>query len=392
MKKEIKKLRRPNGDGSLYFAQNGYWYYAKRLTINGVKKRVKTCAKTKAEAIRKFYNKYGDDNLLSFEDKKDLLINELFLYWLMNVKKLSVTSSTLKSNLMVFRLYIKPYFEEKTISVFNNNTLLTFFNRLIDIQISKSMFLKTKFLVNQFSTFLVLNSYLDSYPLILNSIKYPKNKEEIKYKALPKEIRNEYIDKLDNNPTLKTICYLGLFAGMRIGEILSLNWNDIDFEKRTINIKTSLLKDYKFNNVGEKILSTRKIGTTKTTCSLRVVPIVDKLLDVLKEWKVMRLIIESKVSESLLFTYQDNFRSYSGTRRMLDRFNKRYGFDKYDIHFHTFRHTFATILFEQKVNPKIIQLLLGHKSVKTTLEIYNNVNLHSEELLELINDKFCNFL
>ena len=89
-----------------------------------------------------------------------------------------------------------------------------------------------------------------------------------------------------------------------------------------------------------------------------------------------------------MFDHENDLRSYSGTRRLLKRFNDKYGFSKYDIHFHTFRHTFATMLFEKKVNPKIIQLLLGHKSVKTTLEIYNNVNIYNDEMLEIIKDVF----
>lgn len=388
MKKQNKKIRRSYGDGSLYFDKNGYWYYAKRLIINGIRKRVKTCAKSKTEAIRKFYNKYGDDNSLNFENKNNLEINELFLHWLMNVKRLSVTSSTLNSNLMIFRLYIKPYFENKTIGTINNNTILLFFNHLLHTQAPKSMFIKSKFLLNQFSNFLVLNNYLDCYPLMLNSIKYPKSKDEIKYKAIPKEIRRDYIEKLNNHPTLKIICYLGLFAGMRIGEILSLRWSALDLEKRTININTSIFKDYKFDKRGKLIISTRNIGTTKTSCSLRVVPIVDKLYDAIIDWKLTQTFISGK--NPLLFAYENNLRSYSGTRRLLDRFNKKYGFEKYNIHFHTFRHTFATVLFEQKVNPKIIQCLLGHKSVKTTLEIYNNVNLQGEDLLNFINDKFSN--
>ncbi len=81
-------------------------------------------------------------------------------------------------------------------------------------------------------------------------------------------------------------------------------------------------------------------------------------------------------------------RSYSGTKRLLDVFNKKYGYENYNIYFHSFRHTFATILFEKKVNSKIIQLLLGHKSVKTTLEIYNNVNIYNDEMLKIIQDAF----
>lgn len=74
---------------------------------------------------------------------------------------------------MVYRLYIKPYFENKYINVVNNNTLLIYFNYLLNKQLSKNSFMKTKFLVNQFSRFLVLNNYIDTYPIILNNIKYP---------------------------------------------------------------------------------------------------------------------------------------------------------------------------------------------------------------------------
>ena len=345
MKKEIKKTRRPNGDGSLYYSANGYWYFAKRMVINGERKRVKTSAKTKIEAIRKFYEKYGDDNSLSIDDKNNLQINEVLIYWLMNVKRLSISSSTLCSNLMVYRLYIKPYFENKTLNIINNNSLLVFFNYLLNNNIPKSMFLKTKFVLNQFANYLVLNNYIESYPLILNSIKYPKSRDEIKYKALPKEIRQDYIKKLNNHQPLKTLCYLGLYAGMRIGEILSLRWKDVDLDKRVFHINSSLTKTYQFNNAGETISNKRKIGTTKTNCSIRAVPIIDGLYTILTEWKGLQLVVNSKDKGSLLFDHENDLRSYSGTRRLLKRYNDKYGFSKYDIHFHTFRHTFATMLF-----------------------------------------------
>lgn len=66
-------------------------------------------------------------------------------------------------------------------------------------------------------------------------------------------------------------------------------------------------------------------------------------------------------------------RSYSGTRKIYSNFAKRHGFLK-KIHFHTLRHTYSTMLFEANENPKIIQSLLGHKSVKTTLTVYNSVD------------------
>ena len=257
------------------------------MLINGERKRVKSSAKTKLEAIRKLYEKCGDDNTLSIDDKNNFQINEVLIYWLMNVKRLSVNSSTLCSNLMVYRLYIKPYFENKTLSIINNNSLLVFFNYLLNNNIPKSMFLKTKFVLNKFASYLVLNNYIESYPLILNNIKYPKGRDEIKYKALPKDIRQDYIEKLNNHQLLKTLCYLGLYAGMRIGDILSLRWKYVDLDKRVIYINSSLTKTYQFNNNGETISNKRKIGTTKTNCSIRAVPIIDELYTTLTERKVL---------------------------------------------------------------------------------------------------------
>ena len=222
----------------------------------------------------------------------------------------------------------------------------------------------------------------------MNNIKYPKSRDEIKYKALPKEIRKEYIEKLNNHQTLKTLCYLGLYAGMRIGEILSLRWKDVDLDKRVIFINSSLTKTYQFNNDGETISNKRKIGTTKTNCSIRAVPIIDELYKTLTEWKVLQLVVKGKNKDSLLFDHENDLRSYSGTRRLLKRFNVKYGFSKYDIHFHGLRHTFSNMLFEMNENPKVIQQLLGHRDVKTAITVYNSVdNEYIRQTTEKFNEK-----
>ena len=64
---------------------------------------------------------------------------------------------------------------------------------------------------------------------------------------------------------------------------------------------------------------------------------------------------------------------------------------RFNIHFHKLRHTYATMLLEKGTNPKIVQFLLGHRSVKTTLEIYNNVNDNINEWSHFINDIFNNY-
>lgn len=70
----------------------------------------------------------------------------------------------------------------------------------------------------------------------------------------------------------------------------------------------------------------------------------------------------------------DSLRSYGGTKKILYRFLKSNNLDKYNIHFHTLRHTYSNTLFEAEQNPKVIQSLLGHKDVKTTITTYNSVD------------------
>lgn len=68
------------------------------------------------------------------------------------------------------------------------------------------------------------------------------------------------------------------------------------------------------------------------------------------------------------------FRTYSGTQKILNRFLKKYKLTEYNIHFHGLRHTYSNMLFEVNQNPKVIQNLLGHKDVKTTISTYNSVD------------------
>ena len=104
------------------------------------------------------------------------------------------------------------------------------------------------------------------------------------------------------------------------------------------------------------------------------------LIDALNEWKEIRTVLQKKTGikfvnhDSLVFsTDEGTLRTYSGLRTILDRFLRKHGLEKERITFHVFRHTFATMLFEVGVNPRIVQLLMGHKDVETTLSIYTHV-------------------
>ena len=66
-------------------------------------------------------------------------------------------------------------------------------------------------------------------------------------------------------------------------------------------------------------------------------------------------------------------RTYSGLRSLLIRFLKRNGLEDTGINLYSFRHTFATMLLEERENPKIVSSLMGHVKVETTLSRYSHV-------------------
>ena len=73
---------------------------------------------------------------------------------------------------------------------------------------------------------------------------------------------------------------------------------------------------------------------------------------------------------------------------IFDRFIKRHNLGKYNIHFHGLRHTFSNMLFEMNENPKVIQQLLGHRDVKTTITVYNSVDSeYVRQTTEKFNEK-----
>ena len=88
-----------------------------------------------------------------------------------------------------------------------------------------------------------------------------------------------------------------------------------------------------------------------------------------------QIITNLTLPTSFVFANDDgSYRTYLGTRVIFDRFKHKNGLDKYNIHFHGLRHTFSNVFFEMNENLKVIQQLLGHRDVKTT--VHTNNRLH----------------
>ena len=148
---------------------------------------------------------------------------------------------------------------------------------------------------------------------------------------------------------------LCLYTGLRIGELLALRWNDIDFEKNILSVMKTC---HDGNENGEHV---RIIDSPKTEKSRRQIPLPKTLAKILKEMKK-----KSKCEFVIADDEKPVFiRSYQRTFELL---LKKLGLPHKG--FHSLRHTFATRAIECGMDVKSLSEILGHKNATITLNRY----------------------
>lgn len=148
------------------------------------------------------------------------------------------------------------------------------------------------------------------------------------------------------------ICF---YTGLRIGELLALTWNDIDFEKKRLLVTKTCYDGYV--NGKHCVIN----GTPKTESSLRQIPLPKSVIDLLKKLKKQNrseFVISNNGKQMLVRSYQRTF------ELMLKKLKIPHK------GFHATRHTFATRAIECGMDIKSLSEILGHKNATVTLNRY----------------------
>ncbi|MCX8130903.1 MAG: site-specific integrase [Clostridia bacterium] len=223
--------------------------------------------------------------------------------------------------------------------------------------------------------------YMTSNPC--EAVKAPrKAKHEIK--VLTDDQVEELLKRVKNEAAYIPI-YIAITTGMRLGEILGLQVNDVDIKESTFYIQHG----YKREN-GAMVLK-----STKTHRSRRPVSMLPGTKEIIKAYRdeaeaIREEFKEIKIISNHFCIWPDGspiLPDYVG--RVFKRHARSMRLDE-DITFHNLRHTHATWLLKQGVHPKVVQERLGHASINTTLDLYSQFipNLQRDIISGLNTDIF----
>lgn len=184
-------------------------------------------------------------------------------------------------------------------------------------------------------------------------------------------------------PTQFKLFYLlAIYGGMRRGEILALEWSDLNFVQHSVSItKSTTIVDGKPLTKGPK-----------TRSSIRVVSVPAFIMELAKEWKTeqlrYRMAIGSQwAGENHIFIQWNGKQMHPDTpyktfKRIIKRYNEtvKNEADKLpDIPLHGLRHTSATLLISQNVDVRTVSGRLGHAQTSTTMDIYSHALKEMDE-------------
>ena len=289
---------------------------------------------------------------------------QLFLLWLED-KRIQVKESTYATYYQIIHGHIVPYFKGTKASQLANEAVNQFVKDKLDHgRLDGTGGLSPKRVCDLLTILLQIVQYGEKKGAIAGfdyDIARPKA-EYSELAVLTHDEQEKLLAHVKANLDHKKLGILiAFYAGARLGELCALQWSDIDFGTGILNISKTLQR---IKDTGPA--STKKtkmvIDAPKSKKSIRAIPLSTDLLCTLKQWK------QEQPSTNYVLSGKAK---YVDPRVMQDSFKEYLKLAKVELtKFHALRHTFATRAKEQQFDDKSLSELLGHSSVRFTLERY----------------------
>ncbi|MDU0409777.1 tyrosine-type recombinase/integrase [Lactococcus lactis] len=355
--------------------------------ITGKRTRhIKKGFKTKAEA-EAYEARFRIFELNKIHHKEKLSIDYLYSLMVQEDKAANKKMSYIITQKNSFNNYFREYFSKADMKKITYNEVVDFRdyllarpNRQNGGTLSANSVNHQMVLLKKLLDIGVKRGYMEVNPSKMVK-KLPVPKAVMKYYTA-KEFKEFLTIFEDGEYSYKLFFKVLFFTGLRLGEALALTWEDINFEESYLMISKSI---YYYKNEAY-------LGTPKNSHSIRKVYIHEGLINELKRWQLKQFALLKKYEPNLM-----NLQIYQDSPEPLSKYlvtNKKKQIDKRKspllkkIRIHDFRHSHASYLINNGIDPTKLSKRLGHSSITTTLDTYSHLYPDTQKSVVSIFDDF----
>ncbi|MDO4470825.1 MAG: site-specific integrase [Bacillota bacterium] len=306
--------------------------------------------------------------------------------------KYNLRESTKSSYLYTYDHYVRDTFGKKRIAEIKYSDVLQFYYYLLnEVKISLGTLDTVHCLLHPTFQLAVRDEIIRNNPTegVMKEISRESGKNRGIRHALTVEQQRAFMEYIANHPIYYhwwPMFTVLLGTGCRIGEALGLRWQDLDYDRRTISINHSL-SYYQKPDTNKSVL---RISKPKTEAGIRTIPMLDVVKDafqMLYEEQLENGFNETEIDGMSGFIFCNRFGTVPNPQTVnhtIKRIANSYNADEVvrakkerrdpvilpNFSCHHLRHTFCTRLCENETNLKVIQSIMGHRNIETTMDIY----------------------
>jgi integrase len=351
--------RRGKGEGSVRLRSDGRW--EARITLDDGTRRA-FYGKTRQEVATRLRDALRDKDKGVPIVGERLTVADFFEQWLPMVKQ-SIKQSTFERYELFVRVHILPTLGNKVLSRLTPVQIQALYMARLNAGASPTS-------VNHLHALLHL-AFDSAVKLglaqrnVTDYVTAPRMRRQEMHVLLPEQVR-AFLTAAKGNE-MEAFYVLALSSGMRLGELLSLHWRDVDLDNKHVQVKWTV-----------KRLSTGFVFTEpKSAKSRRKIVLTNTAVDALRSHRQRQLAERLRSS-----AWEDNdlvFPNGVGKPWEVGNLKVRNFWPLLDkahlphIRIHDIRHTAATMLLLQGIHPKVVSEMIGHSTISITLDLYSHV-------------------